>query len=305
MDYNKFNVRTTYGSYTNEECLKYNGEEDFYAKYPHTRIRGKKVPEDKIIPMLALTDQFFAQHNYNHFNSKVPNVVKFKRLDVEYFDNQYFARGLGGGSFGFLHKDGAIGLNFWIDRYANAKILVEEALELVREFPFLDMMIAVSSWCQYPPMYSEADYDTPDNVDWGSYLDRKLWESADFTEFITHCIHIKDGKVYECVGKDAQEMYRDYGAKDEDRFFNDYNMYNQIVEFGEDDFKKCFEFLGVDFEAYNNRYLDARHVKNEYSIESHATTLNIMHYDAEAYRETLSDEEQAKASSVASGSKSD
>ena len=241
----------------------------FEMKYPHTRIRGKKVTPEQAIEILARTEQFFMWHDY--YQGLRDIEPEFQRLDVEYFCNRFFTRGIGIGNYGFIHPDGAIGLNTHLDKYATPEVLIDEAKELMKAFPYLDMIIAVATWNYYPPEYWDGTYEvTPDmgNGDPGSYLDKNLWDYADFENAIECCIHFKEGKIYCAFDELAREMYHNYDVVNEDRFFDDYNVTNQTVEYGKDVFKKCFAILGKDYEEYNQNYRDAEHIQDEYNIDS-------------------------------------
>lgn len=228
-------------------------DKDFSGKTPHTRIRGRKLTHEQLINVATKTGISFK--GIGEFQGgPLPDYMENE--EIEYLSNQILDHRFARYTSSYVHEDGTIGYNYKLDRYCTPEILASEAVVLAKEFDFLDMIIAVSSWATYPDVWWRGEYEVTkgiDRGDYGTYRDTNLWKE-DFNSVIEFCVHIKDGKVYWAFNEEAKKMYAEYDVVDEDRFFDDYNELNYISEFGLGFFRECIEYAGFDFDELISRY---------------------------------------------------
>lgn len=110
------------------------------VKYPYYRMRGKRVTEEQAFEVIRRCDDFFSGHPLS-FHNKYPECINLFHFYIEWFNLQHCS-----GGFGWMRPNGIVGLNHNTSRWPETDELLETWTELAKNFPFLDLVIAITKW---------------------------------------------------------------------------------------------------------------------------------------------------------------
>lgn len=146
---------------------------EFMAEKPYYQLRGKPVTEEQAFQIILYTEKSFQKLN----------LIKNTSIYSECFCNSLFHD-----KNGWIQPDGTIGQNGFIKKsFPKLRIILNELIEYLKAFPFLDFVIAIT-WCD-----KTAPDDLYENIEAGIWI-------HDYTiEFLNQ--------------QDTVKIYREYDAK--------------------------------------------------------------------------------------------
>lgn len=269
-----------------EEKITINGIEVFLdvgvrdwkgEEYPYCRIRGRKITEDQALEIIRRCDLIFKDSKENDAEGELslhPDYLRTLNLDI----NRFGHHGLG-----WVHPSGVVGENMIIRREEAfkrrmnmctfprkelpdlpqlcAKQLAEECAVYVKNFPFLDFVIAITDWNEESPMRNEKqdglkkDYDNGE-MSYGVYevkldelrlvdLERESFESA-----VRAGAWVHDGVVEIMSADRTREKYleyeREYEEADSRLYLSGYYRLIDKDTVTRDYLCRCIAAYGID-----------------------------------------------------------
>ncbi len=205
------------------------------ARRPYYRMRGEKVTKEQAFEIIRRTD--------NYFKFDVSEIRYHKDyIGCENFDNWLIMKNHYPFGYGWIHTDGTVGGNAITQKYPDTLRYVGEWLCKLMEFPYLNLMIAVTHWNEVPDSFWSGEDD--------------YWEidEQEFLDAIEVGIYVHDKTVEIMNSKKATEKYVEYealyGDLNRNKYESDYYQNNQIVQVDREYLKRCFESYGVNSEKY-------------------------------------------------------
>ncbi len=217
-----------------------------YTRRPYYRMRGKKVTEEQAFEIIRRTDHYFGG-----FETREIFMHK-DYIGCWNFDNWLINRDHFPFGYGWIHTDGTVGCNAITHKYPNAMSYVGEWLQKLMHFPYLDLMIAVTSWDEIP--YWEWDLrEAAGNSKYEKYFEAPEYDQ-DFLNAIEVGIYVHDKTIEIMEPKKAAKKYREYEAKygdtNREKYRDNYYGENQIAQVDQEYLRRCFERYGIDPETY-------------------------------------------------------
>ena len=226
---------------------------DFDVRRPYFRMRGKPVTEEQAFDIIRRTDNFFSW-DMDRFHLEGLVGDRFILSNVWFSPNFY-------PHSGWTRPDGIVGQNGVTGKYPEEEEFLYSVLPLKEEFPYLDLMIAVTDWDEIPDYLwdlMEKSHEAAENNDLDRYrqyhdeYDRLHTSEAypDFPDHIVYGIWVHDDKVELMAPTLARERYleynRLYGGADEAIFTMDY--YEKNGQFPADFayLQRCIRSYGLD-----------------------------------------------------------
>lgn len=194
-----------------EEKITYNGVDVYFdsgtenwntnTRRPYYRLRGKRVSEEQAFEVIRRCDTFFTWElgmfdNYFRCHGEAIDSINF---NMWWFDSSHYPD-----KFGWVHPNGIVGINAITQKYPNVYELVDEWVELAREFCFLDLVVVITDWdercLEYQNAFDKIWNDRyPENGEAISdeEYDRRMREIT-FTNFERHdCLRPNSDKTFE------------------------------------------------------------------------------------------------------------
>lgn len=202
------------------------------GRWPYYRLRGKPVAPEDAIRIIAKTDDVFS------FEYGLKGSIGSSFLRMSYFPrahtfNEYH---------GWVHPNGIIAQNLCSGiKLPTLDEILADLVRIAAEFPYLDMIIAVSTWSELSPvcwnMLGEND----------AY---KYYDDEDFAESLEMGIWVHNGVIDVVKPKLAAELYGEYDKLydgiDKRIFFPDYYRDFAMDRIGRDFLRKCLNVYGID-----------------------------------------------------------
>lgn len=112
---------------------------------PYYRMRGKPVTEDQAFDIIRRTDNFFQD---------IDEIERYRDyIHCINFDNWLIHKNHHPRGYGWIHADGTVGCNAITQKYPNIEEFIDEWICKLINFPYLDLVIAVTSWNEAPYRY--------------------------------------------------------------------------------------------------------------------------------------------------------
>ncbi len=205
------------------------------TRRPYYRMRGKKVTKGQAFEIIRRTDNYFRYGQDDICNHK-------DYIGCENFDNWLIMRNHCPFGYGWIHTDGTVGVNAITQKYPETLKYVGEWLHKLMEFPYLDLVIAVTYWDECP----DSQWDSGD-----LYMEI---EDKEFLEAIEVGIYVHDKTVEIMNPKRAAEKYIEYealyGEPDWHKYESWYYDLNKIIQVDRAYLERCLKSYGVDPEKY-------------------------------------------------------
>lgn len=204
------------------------------TRRPYYRMRGKSVTEEQAFDIIRKTDNFF----------------RFKTRDIAYhndfiaclnFDNWLIERNHSPWGYGWIHVDGTIGGNAITQKYPDLKEFILEWVTKLVAFPYLDLIIAVTYWDEYPP--EVFDNDNEMYLFYTSAYDKKFYDAIEVG------IYVHDNKVEILNHHDTVLKYKEYDklyGNPREKFEPDYYERNGVSQITMSYLRRCIESYGLD-----------------------------------------------------------
>lgn len=125
-----------------------------YIRRPFYYMRGKPVTEEQAFEIIRRTDDFFGDYRLSTHNHKdYLGGLNFYNCILKSDDCLQ--------DYGWMHINGEIGIDTTTGKYPTADEILNEWIPRVIAFPYLDLIIALTYWNEYPSTedYSENLYD--------------------------------------------------------------------------------------------------------------------------------------------------
>lgn len=213
------------------------------VRRPYFRLRGRPVTPDQALEVIRRTDQFF-----NGFPGDCPGFAPRNGeapLDTGFLTNWWFHKNHYPATFGWIHPDGTVGIDHIAGiKYPELGEMLEELLSLLRAFPFLDLVLALTDWDEMPPyawgrMWSKNPY----------FQDRSPYmEYPDLLDHVVLGFRLGNGAVHVLGPAQARELYiryvQDFGANDPQVYVPEYYQDRGQTPAGPDYLRRCLEKYG-------------------------------------------------------------
>ena len=120
---------------------------NFDVRRPYFRMRGKPVTEEQAFDIIRRTDEFFCLDMRSYGKYRMEGVLNNIRVwcNVALNNSWYSARR------GWVHSSGIVGMNgLTAEKYPVEAEFLNSVLPLKQAFPYLDFIIAVTDWNEFP-----------------------------------------------------------------------------------------------------------------------------------------------------------
>ena len=179
---------------------------DLSVKYPYFRFRGLSVDKETALDIIAKTDERFRDI---HFNDK--DYEYGSSLNDSLVNNWTCNTGdKGNFPFGWCHPDGTIGYNSFTIKYPDYAELLNEIINIKLDFPFLEFMVAFTSWNSEAPYVSDLEHEIREKI---SDEEAEIWVAKEdyfnFAENIELLIYVHDKTVEVYWDKEATPIYKE------------------------------------------------------------------------------------------------
>ncbi len=202
------------------------------ARRPYYRLRGKKITEDQAFEIIRRTDRL------SPWSLEIPcdDLIEPINIRNNWTRNNYYPS-----PSGWVHPDGIIGINDITGKYPELEELIDDLLILIHYFPYLDFVMAITSWDEIPP-----------------YLWKKLSELRnhtyddypDFFDNIMIGFWVHNGTIEVMSPERTAIVYSEYdkkyGEKNQKIYCPEYYMDFQPDVISDDFVKRCYNAYGVD-----------------------------------------------------------
>lgn len=233
------------------------------VKYPYYRIRGKSVTEEQALEIIRRTNGVVADMletgsgkkwddfilNLNFYNHQTGKSIRMIRKDGSVMLGSNNSLG-----YGWVHVDGTVGVNGITDKWPDADEFVDEWMEYLEAFPYLELVVAVTKWYGFP----NEERDQPDDRDCD-------FESAEFDDEFLEAIEAGiyvHGNTVELINPErTREKYKEYAAlyenNNRDKYKADYYKKRRILQIDDDILMRYIESYGLDKEKVFQHVADA------------------------------------------------
>lgn len=226
-----------------EDFLKYNeynilisdgmDNYDFFPRRPYYRMRGKPVTEDQAFEIIRRTDNFFV---FVDSIRKHEEYVGCYNFDNWLVDTNHFPQG-----YGWIHTDGTVGSNTITQKNPKLDDIIFEWLRNLKEFPSLDLIIALTWWDEGPV------------EKWEKGIDEYILNTEEYDELFYDAvrigIYIHDKTIEILNPKETVKKYKEYNnlyGNPRKKFVPEYYGDNGINQIDIPYLKKCIEAYGLD-----------------------------------------------------------
>lgn len=175
--------------------------------YPYYQMRGKPLTEEQAIDVISRTDGYF------QYPFKSDNYIGTVNFHNHWFDDTF--------PHGWVHPGGIVGRNFNTSKYPDLEELLTEFLRYARAFPYLDLVVGITSWEGMPDKKrSLLDMDCfgkpPLLLVSKMKYDELKYTDCDEEEFLDHLeigVWLHDKKVEIMSPARTAEIYTEYSKK--------------------------------------------------------------------------------------------
>ncbi len=156
------------------------------TRRPYYRMRGKPITEEQALEIMTRCEWM---------NGDIGDI-NFRQITSNSWPRH-----------GWVMPDGTIGANAIMSKYPTAEEIVEELYRWACEFPYLDLVIAITTIDEYP-------HSNERNKHTGELMphvkDYILSEGKEWDDYIDIGVHLKDGSFSMLRKGDARTMYEKY-----------------------------------------------------------------------------------------------
>lgn len=188
---------------------------DPWAAYPYYRLRGPKVTEDQAFEIVSKLDMTFTDMYDIKTDKKIisdNHIHGISDLSINWFTDKWALQG-------WCRPDGVIGINDITDRYPELDEILNQLYTLIKHFPFINFVWAITNWDEIPPECWDEDGFNSEQVQEEEY--------ADFVDNIDILFYVHDRKVEIIQGELAKQKYEEYNTlygSNEKEFLRHYYM---------------------------------------------------------------------------------
>lgn len=205
------------------------------ARKPYYQLRGKPVTEEQAFEIIRRTDMVFNMYEIDNY----PDSFKEEYIGSFHCSNSWF-----GGKSGWVHPNGIIGINTHTGiKWPETSEFISEWDKYLNAFPFLNLIMAITWWDEYPPEYLELIMSH-------QYEKNKYKPCDNFLENIESGIWIHDNTLEFLGEQETIEVYKEYdtkyGEKDSRVYFEDYyrDFHPDITDMNY--LRRCVSAYGIE-----------------------------------------------------------
>ncbi|MBR0365443.1 MAG: hypothetical protein IJH94_01400 [Clostridia bacterium] len=197
------------------------------ARRPYYRMRGKSVTKEQAFEIIRRTDNFFN----DILSTEPPDYIGCLNFDNWLIEKNHFPQG-----YGWIHTDGTVGTNAITQKFPKSEEFIEEWSDLIKAFPYLNLVIAITWWDEISPTEHEIRREWNDIKNrFGIYGDFEKEDYDDeFYDAIEIGIYVHDNTVELMSPERTREKYREYVElyedKNRDKYVSKYYDKNGIVQ---------------------------------------------------------------------------
>ena len=206
-------------------------EKESFTRRPYYRMRGKSVSREQAKELVRRTDRY--SFELKDLVRDHPDYLGSLNFDNWLIDDCHYPKG-----YGWVHADGTIGADAITQRYPEFHELITEWLVNLMEFPYLDLMIAVTRFNEILLDEDGEEIAETDHV----RADKAFYSG------IQAGICISGKRVEFLNGDHAAERYREYASRYEnsnrEQYLSIYYEKQGICQFTQEDideFVKSFQ----------------------------------------------------------------
>lgn len=187
------------------------------TRRPYFRIRGPKVTEEQAFDIIRKTDtQFTCMYDKQGRNLG----DRLKLINTTNIENRWFATNICPSFNGWCNPDGTIGCNDITSKYPELDEFLEDIYILLKEFPYLDFVWAITEWNEMPSYMWDKVFGSVDSPQ--EWLDE---DYPDFNDNISILFWVHDNTLEIMEGQKAKEKYIEYNSlygQDSEKFTQNY-----------------------------------------------------------------------------------
>ena len=190
------------------------------VRRPYYRMRGVPVTREQAFDIIRRTDNDFPFSIRKH-----EDYIGCMNFDNWLIDKNHHPMG-----YGWIHVDGTIGSNAITQKYPTVSEFVEEWYRLLYEFPYLDLIIAVTWWNEGP-------------------YDNEIVSEEEFYKEVAVGIRVHDRKLEILDRSDTIAKYKEYNKRygtPPEKFEPEYYERHKIRQVDQAYLKKCIEAYGLE-----------------------------------------------------------
>lgn len=214
-----------------------------YVRRPYYRMRGETVTKEQAFDIIRRTDNFFRSYIYEI--SVHPDYIGCLNFDNWLITKNHYPYG-----YGWIHVDGTVGANGITQKYPDINEFIMEWAGMLAEFPYLNLIIAVTCWDEVP----EEVWFNDDKKN----LFKTVAYDEKFYDAILLGIYVHDNKIEILNKQDAKEKYMEYD-----------NLYGSPREIFEPDYYDNKKINQVDG-AYLIRCIEAYGLNADEELEKNS-----------------------------------
>ena len=159
------------------------------ARRPYYRLRGKRITEEQALEVIRRCDTFFSwdmhldgDYDYDDNDNESPECIRPINFNMWWFASNHLPD-----KYGWVHPNGIVGLNAIMQKYPNTQELIDEWTVIAKNFPFLDLVIAITDWDEI----CLERHTARDEIFGSRYMDKTIseeefsrrWADIDFIDF--------------------------------------------------------------------------------------------------------------------------
>lgn len=173
------------------------------VRRPYFRIRGKKVTEDQAFDIIRRTDRTLNDIKYKKNDEY---IILGDRIDIWDIDNRWFVEDIYPRFNGWCRPDGTIGCNEITSKYPEVYEIVMQLYNLIKAFPYLDFVMAITKWDEMP----DELWETKEFYNTEQFIKEQY---NDFLDNIDIAFHVHDKTIEILFDADARDRYEEYRSK--------------------------------------------------------------------------------------------
>lgn len=139
-----------------------------------TALRGKPVTEEQAFNIISRTDEYF----------------RYKDREEDLVYTSTISNSLISYGYGWINKNGELGIDSYTHEYPNIGIIISDAYELLYNFPYLNLVIAYTDY--------EEERDTSLKA---------------FYRSIKLVVHLQENNIKVLTGSEAVKLYKKYAKQ--------------------------------------------------------------------------------------------
>lgn len=209
------------------------------ARKPYYQLRGKPVTEEQAFEIIRRTDCVFDMYKIDNY----PDSFKEEYIGSFHCSNSWFNHR----PSGWVHPDGIIGINTHTGiKWPETSEFISEWDSYLNAFPFLNLIIAITSWDEISPEHFELIMSN--QYEKAKALKYKTYDN--FLENIESGLWIHDNTLEFLDEQETIEVYKEYdakyGEKDSRVYFEDYYRDFQPDIINMDYLRRCVATYGIE-----------------------------------------------------------